>query len=1216
VKSNIGHAQQAAGVAGVMKMVLSLRNGTLPRTLHVDEPSPHVDWTTGSVRLLREPVEWPAGGRPRRAAVSAFGASGTNAHLILEEAPVPADEPEIVRKPVVSGVVAWVLSGRTAEGRAAQAGRLREHVLGRTCAPEDVGWSLATTRSRFEHRAVVLGDDPVAGLAAVATGQPGTGVVTGTAAAAGRTVFVFPGQGSQWVGMGRELAEASPVFAARLAECAAALAPHVDWSLDEVLAGAHGFEAAHVVQPALWAVMVSLAEVWRAVGVVPDAVVGHSQGEIAAAVVSGALSLEDGARVVALRSKVLSALAGRGGMMSVAEAASGVRERIVPWGVRLSVAAVNGPQSTVVSGEPEALRELAESCPEVRTRVIPVDYASHSAQVDALREEIVSVLTGIASSTAEIPMVSAMTGEWLTGPELDPAYWAASLREPVEFERAIRVLGECGHGVFVETSPHAVLTGAIADTLGDPVVTGTLRRDDGGATRLLTSFAEAWTRGVPVDWPSLLGGRTIDLPTYAFRRDRFWPEPVAPAAGTRAETEFWAAVENGDLGDLAGTLAVDHRSLGEVVPALARWRRRERDESAVAGWRYRISWAPVPDPGPVAPAGTWLVVGDAPEVTAALTEGGATVVTAAADALDLAPDDLNGIVSVLALDDTPEPGHPVVPRGLAATLHLVQALGDAGIDAPLWVLTRGAVTTGPDDAPVRPAQATAWGFGRVVALEHPDRWGGLVDLPSTWDGHTAAQLRAVLADTGEDQVALRPGGVLARRLVRAPRPRPAGPWVPRGTVLVTGGTGAVGGYVGRWLAGRAATRAVLTSRSGPGAGGVADLAAELAGHGTAVDVVSCDTAERTEVAGLLDRIAVTGPALSAVVHVAGAGGGGGPVAETTVAELAGITRAKVAGARWLDELTAELDLDAFVLFSSGAATWGSSFQPGYAAGNAYLDALAEARRARGLPATSVAWGLWGGGGLGAGEAGDRLRRAGLRVMDPRLAVRALGQVLDGGEDVVTVADIDWDAFAPTFTLRRPSPLLASLPEAAPAALSPSEPAAGDTTGWTARLAGHPAAEQERLLTELVRAEAAAVLGHAGAAAVPPARALRELGFDSLTAVDLRNRLTAATGLALPTTLVFDYPNAATLAAYLRAELTGGDAGEPVFADLERLEATLAALPEGSELRPDITARLRTVLSKWLGGRAESEAGETVTGRLEAAGAAEVLDFITNELGLS
>lgn len=373
LKSNIGHTQAAAGVAGVMKMVLALQHGELPQTLHAEQPSPHVDWSAGAVRLLTEARPWHADGRPRRAGVSGFGMSGTNAHMIVEEAPAGAAEKAPAAKlptPVLSGseVSAWPVSGRSADGLAAQAGRLREFALTRTeLEPADVAWSLAANRSAFEHRAVVTGGNRealAAGLAAVATGQSAAGVVSGTATAGGsRTVFVFPGQGSQWLGMGRELAASSPVFAARLAECGAALAPYVDWSLDEVLAGAEGapaLETADVVQPALWAVMVSLAAVWQAAGVRPDAVVGHSQGEIAAACVVGILSLDDAARGVALRSRALTALAGRGGMLSVAESADRVRDRLTAWGDQVSVAAVNGPSATVVSGTPEALQELAE----------------------------------------------------------------------------------------------------------------------------------------------------------------------------------------------------------------------------------------------------------------------------------------------------------------------------------------------------------------------------------------------------------------------------------------------------------------------------------------------------------------------------------------------------------------------------------------------------------------------------------------------------------------------------------------------------------------------------------------------------------------------------------------------------------------------------------------------------------------------------------------
>ncbi|MEV0374916.1 SDR family NAD(P)-dependent oxidoreductase, partial [Streptomyces sp. NPDC050636] len=581
VKSNIGHTQAAAGVAGVIKMVLALQHGELPRTLHVDEPSTHVDWTAGDVRLLGEPVPWPAGERVRRAGVSSFGISGTNVHLLLEETPVEAEalvEDEASGAPETAAVVepggfgAWLVSGRSAEGLTGQAGRLREWVAARPQLElADVGWSLAVTRSAFEHRAVVVGGDRgelIGGLESLAAGVPAGSVVSGVARPGARVVFAFAGQGSQWVGMGRELAESSPVFAARLAECERALDPFVDWSLSDVLAGVEGapaLEAADVVQPVLWAVMVSLAAVWEAAGVSPGAVVGHSQGEIAAATVAGMLSLEDGARVVALRSQSLKALAGAGGMMSVSLSAAAVEERLPRWGERLSLAAVNGPSAVVVSGEPGALEELqAELEAEgVRARMVAVDYASHSAQVERLEQEITSALAGVAPRRGRVPMVSAMTGEALSGPELDAAYWYGSLRASVHFDRAVRTLAGMGHQVFIEVTPHPVLLGAMNDTLEEVaqdagpgtaagVVCGTLRRDDGGASRLITSLAEAFVHGVTVDWEKVLpSAERVALPTYAFQHERYWPPEAGPTVG-------------GDAVSL-GLGAVDHPLLGAAV---------------------------------------------------------------------------------------------------------------------------------------------------------------------------------------------------------------------------------------------------------------------------------------------------------------------------------------------------------------------------------------------------------------------------------------------------------------------------------------------------------------------------------------------------------------------------------------------------------------------------------------------------------------------------
>ncbi|MFE3938011.1 type I polyketide synthase, partial [Streptomyces goshikiensis] len=471
IKSNIGHTQAAAGVAGIIKMVEAMRHGVVPKTLHLDEPTPHVDWEAGAVSLIGETVPWPQTGAPRRAGVSSFGFSGTNAHVIVEQAPeAEAAEPE-----AGSGmpVVPWVLSGKSAGALRGQAERLSGWLaVTAGVDPLDVGWSLASTRAGLDHRAVVFGDH-AAGVSAVASAGLAAGVVTGSVVG-GKTAFVFPGQGSQWLGMAAELLGSSPVFAARVDECAKALEPFTDWSLVDVLRGVEGapsLDRVDVVQPALFAVMVSLAEVWRAAGVRPGAVIGHSQGEIAAACVAGILSLDDAARVVALRSQAIGrVLAGLGGMVSIPLPATEVRERIAPWGEqRISVAAVNGPSSVVVSGEAQALDELLVACEKdgVRAKRIAVDYASHSAQVELLREELAELLAPIVPQPAEVPFLSTVTGEWVKGPELDAGYWFRNLRQTVELEQATRALLEQGFGVFIESSPHPVLTVGMPETVED-----------------------------------------------------------------------------------------------------------------------------------------------------------------------------------------------------------------------------------------------------------------------------------------------------------------------------------------------------------------------------------------------------------------------------------------------------------------------------------------------------------------------------------------------------------------------------------------------------------------------------------------------------------------------------------------------------------------------------------------------------------------------------
>ncbi|WP_431903491.1 SDR family NAD(P)-dependent oxidoreductase [Micromonospora carbonacea] len=561
VKSNLGHTQAAAGVAGVLKMVLAMRHGVLPRTLHAQRRTSRVDWAAGSVELLTEARPWPRADRPARAGISSFGISGTNAHVVVEA--VAAEPEPVAGPPADPAALPWLLSARSTDALAGQARRLRDHLAEHPGQPHrDVAWSLATTRAAFDSRAVVVAAEPdrvTAALDALAAGRPHPDLVRGDATAAGKAVFVFPGQGSQWPGMGLDLLDQAPVFAERMAACDAALRPHLGYSVLDVLRqapGAPSLDRVDVVQPALFATMVSLAELWRSHGVRPAAVVGHSQGEIAAACVAGVLSLPDAAQVVALRSRAIRALAGHGAMASVALPADVVRDRIARHGDAVAVAAVNGPAAVVVSGAEAAVEEvLAELAADgARVRRIAVDYASHSAQVERIRADLAGTLAGINPGPAAVPLFSTTDLRWLDGPEMGPDYWYRNLRQPVELHRAVAELAALGHDTYVECSPHPVLTVGIAETLADHdaphVVVGSVQRDQGDRARFLLSAAQLHVRGVAVDWrPALAGGRRVDLPTYAFDHRRYWPRP---------------ATGPGDVG-AAGLDAAGHPLLGASV---------------------------------------------------------------------------------------------------------------------------------------------------------------------------------------------------------------------------------------------------------------------------------------------------------------------------------------------------------------------------------------------------------------------------------------------------------------------------------------------------------------------------------------------------------------------------------------------------------------------------------------------------------------------------
>ncbi|TDV47980.1 type I polyketide synthase [Actinophytocola oryzae] len=1230
VKSNLGHTQAAAGVAGVLKMVLALAHEQVPPTLHAETPTTAVDWNAGAVRLATEPTPWPRGERPRRAGVSSFGLSGTNAHVIVEEA--PAVDARVVEH---TSAVPVLLSARTEAALRAQAAALRDHVSTSDTSLTDLAHTTATSRAGLARRAAVVAADRdtlVAGLAAVAEGVPAAGVRTGVACRGG-LAMLFAGQGAQRAAMGRELYGRHPIFTAALDAALALLDSGTGTPLREVLFADAGTPEAALLdvtehtQPALFAVEVALYRLLESWGLRPDYVAGHSIGEIAAAHVAGVLSLPDACRLVTARATLMGGLAAGGGMVAIRAREAAVRPLLAEG---TALAAVNGPEQVVVAGPLEAVLAVAEASGRDWRR-LAVSHAFHSPLVEPMLEEFRVVAEGLAYSAARVPVVSAVTGE---PAEVHRAeYWVEQVRATVRFADAVGWLAGAGVTTFVEIGPDGSLCGMVERCAEGVAAVPVLRRDRGEDESVATALGHLHVAGVRPDWAvALPGEHDAGLPTYPFQRERYWPRMPAGPVGDAAEAGFWAAVESSDLERLAGDL---HRpaadpALAEVVPALAAWRRRRRERYLTDGLRYRETWTEITPPTP-ARRGPWLVLAPTADtwtrtLAAALgtdptTVDSASLESAAADtaATVLAtggPASLGsvgvgsvgvgsggvdsagvglavgrsvdawaaagrsvavgsasggsvavgpgvggfgtgdavvvevgtgvasraelverlrpallegtpfvGVLSLLALDGTDLGG---VPAGVAATATLPRVLGELGLDAPLWCATR-------DDA-----QPAVTGLCRVAALEYPDRVRGRLDLPTHLDATTLAAVPAVLSGT-EDEVRVRPGTVTARRLVPAPAEAADEPRVePAGTVLVAG-TGTAGAEVARMLAHDGVPHLLLVNRH-PSDTALVD---ELTLLGTQVTLATCDLTDRAAVDTLLTDVPLLADMpLVGVVHAVG--GTDDRVLDNTDATHLAAALAPARAAVVLHEATAHLDLTAFVICGSITGTVGVLGRAAHAAAHATIAALAEHRRAAGLPVTALAWGPWD---LPDNRETGAFGR-GVTPLPPATAHALLRHALAAGETGLLVADLDWAAFLDLALLSRPVPLVSRLPQAQ-RALAAAEADRTDadevSSALRERLSTLPDTERGDAVLDAVRAVAASVLRHPDPAAIDPERPFRDLGVDSLTAVELRNGLAALTGLTLPATLVFDYPTPAVLAGHLLTALVGGPASAPVTA---------------------------------------------------------------------
>lgn len=1150
VKSNIGHTEACAGLAGLIKAVLAVERGWIPASLHCTEPNPAIPWSRLGVAVARTATPWPDDA-PRVAGVSSFGITGTNAHAVVAAADAPP-RPGVQSgggsgadgrpAPWADGPWPVLLSARSESALRRAAAALADRVEGGRVALPDLGYTTTVRRQHLPHRAAAVvdsADEVCRLLRAIADGRAEGGVSLGVAPEEEppRVAFVFSGQGSQWVGMGRRLMEVAPAFAAVVDDAESVLAGMVDWSLRAVLAGEHPMATIDVIQPVLAVVQIGLARQLEAWGVHPSAVLGHSMGEVPAAHVAGALDLADALAVLVARSRLLAGIAGRGAMALVDEEPDRVERRLARLDGRVSVAAVNGPRSTVVSGDPEGVdRLLAELEKEdVFCRRVRVDVASHSAQTEPLLGPLAEALAGLSPRSSRIPFHSTVEAAIVPGERLDASYWTANLRQPVRLQHTVRALVDQGVEVFVEIAPHPVLASSLADIAADagrrPAIVPLLRRDDPEPLRILEGLTRLHVAGVEPAWSRLAapGADLVDLPSYPWDRVSHWIE----------DWEDWSGRP-----DAAGGAA-----------------RRPRDADDAV---YEVVWEAM-DPADPEKAlrirGGWVVVGGGAELGGAVADAlrarGGEVRHLPADAsperiVDAPGAPVAGIVDLRALAAVASDDDPLLPAverschgALALARHLIAR--ELRPDAGVWWPTRGA-----QDRPVPAAvpQAALWGLVRTLWEEHPDLPAHLVDLDPASDtaGAVDQLVDAIVHRSAEAQLTFRDGAARRARLRRAPATATAtaARWNPDTTWLVTGGLGDLGLVAAEEMVRDGATRLVLMGRRGlpprerwdaPDAD--PDTARRIAAVrrieslGAQVRVVPADVADRDALAGALASVEKGGwPPVGGVVHCAGILRNQ-LVRDLSWTEFAAVLRAKAEGAWNLHALLP--GLERMVLFSSVVPVLPQAGQANYAAANAVLDALAAARRGAGSPAISLGWGVWSDAGLvrdaRVSRSVDEMAVQGLRGFSRSEGGALFRWTAASDRAHLVVAAVDWAGAAPRLSGRRDAAFFEALGKegAAPGAPGEGGPRLAE------ELAGMAGPARRERLAEGVRTLASGVLGIAPDS-LPLERPLGNCGLDSLMAMELRNRLEQSLGLRLPATIVWSHPTVSALATHLDGRL--------------------------------------------------------------------------------
>jgi phthiocerol/phenolphthiocerol synthesis type-I polyketide synthase B len=1119
-KTNWGHTEAAAGLAGLIKAALILHHGCIPPSLHHSSPNPLLTWSELALTIPREVTPFPSNDEPGVAGVTALGISGTNAHVVLEEARSP---PSVEQDPFEQWAPAILLPLSAKSPQALQQlAKLMADRLESSSAAGDICWTTIRRRTALPYRAAFVAESRntlVEGLHSFVQDDGKSSVVYDESSP--KIAFVCPGQGAQWVGMARQLMDRQPIFLAALTECDRAASRHVDYSIVAQLKldpdeEAYRLNEIGVIQPVLVALAIAYARLLADFGVVPSAVVGHSMGEVAAAAIAGVIDIDRAMQIICRRSALMQRKSGQGAMAVVELPIREAAKRMADWDGQVNVAVSNSPRSSVISGDTDAVRRVMFELERegIFCRAVNVDVASHSSQMDEPAASLAAELTGMDTDGNSLPIWSTVLGRRAQGSEFGAAYWGRNLREPVLFSEAVNGLLNADVSLFVELGPHPVLLHAIEQTALERGVRATTvacgRRSDGESAAFLTALGQLWSAGYHLAWDRVLAkpGRFVSLPLYPWQRERHW----APSANR--------------------------------VSTLAAGRAEEaRPDEETLSWLYAQVWRANDPPrlNIVSPAARYLIIGSQALTQSSWLEAfaaaGADTTFAQWDCLDQAIDaaarDPAGFTGILLLFPHGEEA-PYLP------IRVLQAVLKSGWRMPpkFWTVTRGAQAVDPHSGKLSIDHAATWGTCRVIAEEHPDLWGGLVDLGlnATDESDAPFVIRHIFAADGEDQVAIRDGGRFVLRLAAKALDELTGTFRLRqdAAYLITGGLGDIGLHLARTMVKFGAKRLILMGRSAMpprDTWGTIDLGTRigqriaavraLEAEGIAVHIACVDVSDESALRAFLDKYdAEAWPRIRGVIHAVG-------VLDDCLTHSVSRTQfdalldPKLRGAQHLDRLLPQLEF--FAVMSSTAAFLAQAGQASYAAANAGLDALAHDRRSRGLPATSIAWGVWEDTGLMKGDEGAlkfaEINRQGMNAIPPARGADLFPVLCRSGEPYLAVLPIDWARLKQARAARN-SPIFADA-VAAVRGLDPTQ------------IPGQARSHGEDNLDQCVRKAVSAVL-KISPSRLDPRKPLGAMGLTSLMAIELRNMLEGALRRPLSATLAWNHPTIEALVEFLGA----------------------------------------------------------------------------------